>query len=238
MDVEIVPDKFWANDPWILIKNDRLLEFFITPDQTQVERLNAITRFGIYTSILLALYHNNPKYLALSCIVMAITYFINSNSKSKTVPTEQFSSLTPSIDNPAGGFTKPTLNNPFMNPSITEIIDNPEKPRALRYVHNTQRSFDIKKDIKDKFSYNLYRDAGDIYDKNTGSRQFYTVPNTTIAQDPEGKYKQWLYGGVNMSCKDNTYFCAKNNYTPLQVKTDRTNWPEAPPPDPANANCS
>ena len=61
MDVEIVPDKFWANDPWILIKNDRLLEFFITPDQTQVERLNAITRFGIYTSILLAWYHNNPK---------------------------------------------------------------------------------------------------------------------------------------------------------------------------------
>jgi hypothetical protein len=223
MDVEIVADKFWANDPWILIKKDRLLEFFITSDQSQVERLNAITRFGIYTSILLAMYHNNPRYLALSFIVFAITYFIYSNSESKN---EKFADVQGSVaclDPEPKGFTKPTLNNPFMNPSIIEIIDNPEKPRALRYAHNTQRSFDIKKDIKDKFSYNLYRDAGDIYDKMTGSRQFYTVPNTTIAQDPEGKFKQWLYGNVNYSCKDNTYFCAKNNYVPLQSKTDR-NW--------------
>jgi len=122
-------------------------------------------------------------------------------------------------------YTKPTLNNPYMNPSITEIIDNPTKPEALKYASNSERSHAIKRAINEKFTYNLYKDVGDVYDKNTSSRQFYTVPNTTIAQDPEGKYKQWLYGDVNNSCKDKTYFCAKNIYVPLQAKTDRT-WVE------------
>ena len=222
-----VSDLFWAEDPSILFRSDRFLEFFITADQTANEKLNALVRFGIYTAVILSLYNNKPRYLVLSVLGMLVTYFIYINTDKK----DRFQELRQkAFDNIAQNptknkdddkiFTKPTLNNPFMNPSIMDIIDHPDKPQGFYYASKTKESDNIKKDIQDKYTYNLYRDVGDVYNKDNQSRQFYTVPSTTFPSDKNGDFKQWLYGTMNTtSCKDNTYFCYKNLYEPLQAKS-------------------
>ena len=73
---ELVVDKFWADDLYILFRKDRILEFFVTQDQSTSEKLNSIARFGIYASILLSMYHSDFKYLTLCILTFFITYII------------------------------------------------------------------------------------------------------------------------------------------------------------------
>ena len=48
-------DKFWFEDPSILIKENRLHEFIPIKDMTTIEKLNAIMRLTIIISICLFL---------------------------------------------------------------------------------------------------------------------------------------------------------------------------------------
>jgi hypothetical protein len=212
-------DQFWSDLPSILFKQNRLSEFYITSDMTKVERLNAIVRFFIYTSILSVLYTNEPKYLLLIAIALIITYIINENS------TENFS-----CDNPNGetgkltndqivfgedpnlDTVKPTIDNPFMNPSI---FDDITKFKPQDYSDNTEKSNEVKKDIYNKFSANLFKDAGDIFDSNNSFREFYTVPNNVTNYS---KFLQFIYGDFNKGTKESSYNGFKNQYDPLKSR--------------------
>ena len=72
-------DPFWFDQPSILWRQDRFVEFYISCDMNLAEKLNAITRFFIYVSIILSFYLNNFKYLSIIIIVLIITYFIYTN---------------------------------------------------------------------------------------------------------------------------------------------------------------
>ena len=52
-------DKFWADDLSVLYNKDRLVEFFPTSKMTMVEKLNSITRLGIYLGVILAILMRN-----------------------------------------------------------------------------------------------------------------------------------------------------------------------------------
>lgn len=185
-----VVDPFWKDDIYILFKTDRIHEFFVTEDQSPDEKLNSITRFGVYVSIVLSMYHNNPKYILLSLIFFAITYFIHTNTDPVPPDPPQF--------------VEPDLNNPFGNNVIT---DAPDRPPMVDYSSNNKKTMEIKNKMEESFNYNLYNDLGDLYGKTNSQRQFYTTPSRgTTPPDPDGKFKQWLYGDMP-SCKDNTYNC-------------------------------
>lgn len=195
-------DPFWSNDISILFRTDRILEFFVSNDQSISEKLNSIARFGIYISIILSLYHKDYKYLSLSILTFSITYFIYINKN-----TEKFEE---ELNDEEEIFTQPTINNPFGNSSVMDIIDNPTKPPMVDYSSNTEESLKIKEDIEKKFNYNLYKDVGDLYGKQNSQRQYYTTPSRgNIPPDPKGDFKQWLYGSMT-SCKDNSYNCRIN----------------------------
>lgn len=196
-------DSFWLKDPSILIKKERLSEFYITTTMSKDEKLNAIVRFFIYSSILATLYLNNPRYLLLIILALIITYFINQNS-TETFESEDQNKIEETV--------KPTINNPFMNPNV---FDDPVKFKATKYADNTPESEEIKKDIYNKFSYNLYKDVSDVYDSNNGFRQFYTVPDNINGHE---EFKKFMYGDMRFSAKENTYDGFKNLYDPLQNK--------------------
>ena len=207
----LVIDQFWYESPSILYRSDRLLEFFITNDQSISEKLNAICRFGIYVSIILAMYHNNAKYLALSIITFIITYFLYYNiSEEKFTEDSDVKSdrLTSSKD-----FTKSTILNPFGNPSVINVTQSPME----NYTEFNDSALKTKVEVEDNFNYNLYKDVGtDIYNKENSQRQFYTVPDQGFEKYD---FKNWLYGNSNTTtCKENTYKCSKNIYEPLQSK--------------------
>lgn len=217
--MEEVSDPFWADDIKILFKQDRLIEFFVTQDQYLSEKLNSIMRFGIYASILLAMYHKHPKYLGLSIIMFLITYMIYTNYKDNFELSETKIKTT-EVPETKQEFTKPSLNNPFGNSSVMDIIDNPKRKPMVDYGSYNETAIETKNQIEDAFNYNLYRDVGDVYGKANSQRQYYTTPSRgTIPNDPDGDFKQWLYGSMP-SCKDNNFDCGRTIYESPRFNRD------------------
>lgn len=212
-----ITDPFWLKDISILVKPDRLLEFFISKDQSISEKLNSIARFGIYISIVLAMYHSNPKYLTLSLLTFLITYLIYTNIDRKEFMEDDILSADQIKENIIyKDSVKPTINNPFGNSSIIDIIDNPKRKPMVDYSEHNDESLKVKEDITEAFNYNLYRDVSDVYGRKNSQRQYYTTPSRgSIPADPQGEFKNWLYGKMP-SCKDNQYNCLK--YENLMAK--------------------
>ena len=44
--------------------------------------------------------------------------------------------------------------------------------------------------VEQNFNYGLYQDVGDVWGKNNGQRQFYTMPNTSIPNKQHATNKQ------------------------------------------------
>jgi hypothetical protein len=203
-------DKFWSEYPQILIDQNRLSEFYITHDMTKTEKLNAVVRFFIYTSILSTLYTNNSKFLLIPLLALVITYFIFTNSSESY--DDQLDSNDNSVLSQKVIEKVPTIDNPFMNPSVFE---NPSTYKASDYSDNSPESKQIKKEIYKKFSHNLFKDSDDIFDSNNSFRQFYTVPNNIIGYDDT---KEFLFGGFASGGKEVGYNQFKNGYDPLKNK--------------------
>ena len=193
----IKTDNIWFKDVSQLYRIDRLAEFFPSLVQTQEERLNSLARLGIYSGLLLALYKRDYRQLAWILLALFITYFVYKNEEKKEKMT-----VEPSEKIKA----QPTLNNPFMNPTILDFGIKPTKENVPTYYEDTKEAEEIRADIKDKFDYNLYKSIDDVYDKNNGQRQFYTVPNTDIPSNQE-RFLKFLYGDMQKNCKSTTETC-------------------------------
>ena len=211
-------DPFWVDDYSILYKKERLIEFFISNDQTVNEKLNSIVRFGIYTGIVLTLYKNEPKYLFIGGLAFFITFLLNKGMKGNIGDSKIDNFSDEEILDEGGEYTEPTINNPFGNNSVVDIIDNPKRPPMKDYVSYNDEAIRTKEEVEKAFNYNLYKDLGDIYNKKHSQREFYTVPSKgSIPPDPNGDFKKWLYGDMK-SFKDNYYDGARRIHEPLQFK--------------------
>jgi hypothetical protein len=89
-----------------------------------------------------------------------------------------------------------------MNVLIQEITDNPTRPSAKYSNEQT-----IKNTLDKKFRKKVYGDPGDVWNRNQGQREFYTMPSTSIPNDRES-YQNWLYRVPGKTCKEgNTSVC-------------------------------
>ena len=102
--------------------------------------------------------------------------------------------------------SKPNTNNPFMNPLV---YDSRTRDMGCDSVKP-----EIQNQIE--YEYNKYciKDISDIYNHNSGRRQFYTVASTTYPNN-QGAFANWLYK-TPPTCKEgNGAQCVANYYTPL-----------------------
>lgn len=189
-------DKIWFKDMSQLYRPDRLAEFFPNILHTQEERLNAIARLGIYSGILLAVYKRDYRQIIWTLLALAMTIFVYKTG-------EEIEGMSTDVEEIVE--LKPTLNNPFMNPTIVDYGVK-QKGSVPNYSEDTKKAEEIRGDIEDKFNYNLYKGIDDVYDKNNGQRQFYTVPNTDIPSNQE-KFLSFLYGDMEKNCKSDTTLC-------------------------------
>jgi hypothetical protein len=194
----ISPDKIWYKNFDVLFQKDRLTEFIPVNLQTIEEKMNAIVRFGLYISILLALYKRDKQKLLIFPIFLLLTFLIYKNY---TKTTENFEKTEQKP-------VKPTLNNPMMNTLMTDYVDNPNKKQAPKYFMDTKEAESLRNDIKEKLNHDLYLGIDDVYEKNNSQRQFYTTPNTTIPSDQDA-YLKFMYPNMS-SCKSNTQECKIN----------------------------
>ena len=203
-------DKFWYNDLNILFKKDRLNEFFPNESMSENEKLNSIVRACFYTAIVLFIYNKNTNYMYIGIIGLIGTYIIHKYVQ----PEIQLNHKIKEVFNKSKPYIEPTeiiptKDNPFMN----IMLDDYEKPNR-KIKKNIAENKEIKKDIKNNFEYNLYKDISDVYEKNNSQRQYYTTPITTIP-NKQKNFAQWLYGVPNTCKEGNTSQCTGNIYSPL-----------------------
>ena len=208
-----IRDELWYNDPYILIKKNRLDEFFPTKDMTLEEQLNAFVRLLMYLSIVLFLFRKNINYIYIFLFGLVFTFLIykySKNSKPKTTINDFFSNYKNSVS-----YVKPTIDNPFMNIKFDDYIKRPNREAISRL--NNYNNKEINDLIEKKFNFNLYKDVSDIFNKNNSQRQFYTMPVTTIP-NKQTKFANWLYNNPN-NCKTNNIACSNNIYDNLKASS-------------------
>lgn len=179
---------FWLNDISVLLKNYK--DFYPKKNMSQIEKANSLMRLAIYYGILLMILNLDSSWLSISVLLVCLSLFIGL--------TENFIA-----DN---NCTKPTKNNPFMNFTLGDLINNPNKPKACDLTD------DIRKEELSLFRKNINGDSVinkyDLYSRNNNDRNFYTMPSTTLVNDQTG-FANFLFGDFG-KCKSEGIDCLKH----------------------------
>jgi hypothetical protein len=161
-------ETFWYFDPAVLFGKDSWYRFVPTANMTVPEALNSVVRFTVYLSTLLFITTMDPLYLLLVPLVAVLTIALNAAFPQAKKITESFVSSYVGDET-----TKPTADNPFMNASLADINDNPDRPPAADVT-----SIPIREKVNESFAQtsNLYMDTTDVFDLVQAQRNFHTVP--------------------------------------------------------------
>lgn len=208
----MIRDTFWITNPSILLCKERFLEFWPSVDMNQVEKINATTRFVLYSTILVFAFTQRASVVAAGLAIILAIGIVGKYDTNK----EAFQDMEgPFVK--AGSFVndrgetcrRPTDDNPFANPMPGDPMDSPP---ACLYD-------EVKDDIKQKFERGLYKNMNDIFDTENSRRQFYTIPNTKFPNE-QTKFAKYLFSqGPN--CRSNPTSCtgydygAKSDVSPL-----------------------
>ena len=235
----LVHENYWFQDLGNTIFNlDYALKIFPDSDMTYAEKINTLVRLSIYIGLILGLFYKNYLFLYIPIIVMVMTYLLyifridqleglrqnqGPNSNLNSINQKNLDDLTKRNmsssysyggDNPNSfkdilnikTCSKPNTLNPFMNPLV---FDSRLRDSACDSIKE-ENQLQIEKE------YNKYciKDISDIFNHNSGRRQFYTVASTTYPNN-QGGFANWLYK-TPPTCKEgNGAQCIANYYTPL-----------------------
>jgi hypothetical protein len=155
---------FWLNEPTILFDKKQITEIWPNPNMSNMEKLNAISRFVIIASLLGYLITLNIGIIFVGIVtlaVIAILYHVQSNKakadeKAKELPPKIKESFTNSNSNPNSilynevkdDYTNPKENNPMMNVLLPEISYNPTRNEAAP-AFNAEVEKNINNSTKD-----------------------------------------------------------------------------------------
>lgn len=197
-------EAFWLNDPAGLFRSDNWTYFVPTPNMPVPAALNAVLRFTIYFSLLLFVTTRVPAYLAAIPLVAVLTIVLH-----RIFPETQRMKETFVSSNTGAERSLPTIDNPFMNAPLTDILDNPNRPRAADIT-----SPQVREQVNQTFAQtsNMYMDTTDVFDLIQGQRNFHSVPE----DDHAGLLKFLNKGGsANQKTTSETYVAAKGTVDEL-----------------------
>jgi hypothetical protein len=165
-------EPFWYSDPSVLFGQGAWYKFVPTAAMSVSESLNAVVRFSVYLSILLFLSSLQPMYLAMIPLVMGVTIALNTLFPRAKKITEAFGNGLHVSGYVGDTENRPTDDNPFMNPHLTDILDNPNLPPAADVTRK-----DIRDEVNAAFAKtsNIYMDTSDVFQMVQAQRNFHTV---------------------------------------------------------------
>lgn len=201
-------DKIWYEDINNFITSKNYYEILPSATMSLESKLNAILRLCIYASIILSLIKIDYTYLFIGIIAIILSIVIYTFENRQKVKTEKFLNKNniQIIDNKV--CLRSTVNNPFMNPHLSEYGSNYDKCDIGACDLNNEK---VAETVEKNFNAKLFRDVSDLYGKMSSQRQFYTVPVTTIPNDQKG-FAEWLYK-TPPTCKEgNGLQCYRNIY--------------------------
>ena len=183
-------DPFWFKKPEILLSQRNILQFWPSKFQTYEERINATTRFILYTGLILTLQKKNTTPIVYSLLLIGCIVFV---SKSNNPVLKKILSKT----NMNSDCQMPTSTNPLGNQ--IPFDDVYRKPGCKSYT------------VENEITKNLFAEfpTNGLSNKNKDfiERQFFSTANTDIVNDQKG-FASWLYGAPNKKmCKSDPQFC-------------------------------
>jgi hypothetical protein len=225
---------FWLNEPTILFDKKQITEIWPSPNMSNMEKLNSISRFVIIASLLGYLITLNIGIIFVGIVtlaVVAILYHVQSNKaktdeKAKELPSKIKESFTNSVlyNEVKDDYTNPKENNPMMNVLLPEISYNPTRneaapafnPEVEKNINNSTKDYVVDTTFSDEsakqkeyIKRKLFSDLGDSYTFDYSMRNFYTNPNTTIPNDQEG-FANFCFGDM-ISAKEGNEFALGRN---------------------------
>jgi len=169
---EMSAEPFWFSEPSVLLSQDTWYKFVPTANMPVSESLNAVVRFSVYLGALLFLSSMNPMYLFIIPLVMAMTIVLNALFPQARKVVESFGNGLVVSGYSGDLETRPSDENPFMNPHLTDILDNPMQPPAADVTRK-----DIRDEVNAAFAKtsNIYMDTTDVFQLIQAQRNFHTV---------------------------------------------------------------
>jgi hypothetical protein len=175
---------FWLSEPSVLFSQDTWYQFVPQPNMPVKTALNAVVRFSVYLTALLLISTRDPMYILFVPAVMLVTIFLEKMFPEAKKMSEGFQS-GPVVSGYRGKqVSMPTEDNPFMNPGLTDILDNPERPPAADIT-----SVGVRDRVNAAYAKtsNIYMDTTDVFDMVQSQRNFYSV-----AADDYGGFLEFL----------------------------------------------
>ena len=194
--------KAWFDDPQQLIRADRITQFWPNRDQTPEDRINAASRFIIYSTCIIYITRRDPRVFVLGATILSVLYVMHRSN----MVTEGYGL---GIDGSREGCQMPTQDNPMGNVLITDYTDAPNRLEACYYP--SVKPF-VKSYLDDRIPYDAGRSRSPLpkYQRNAAARQFITAPVSKIPGD-QTEFAEWLYGAKNGDiCRSNPRMCNPN----------------------------
>ncbi len=191
--------KVWFEDPQQLIRADQVSQFWPTSEQTPEDRINAASRFIIYTTTIVYVINRDPRIFVLGATVLGVIFILHRSNM-----------ITETYGRNVRGGTEcqfPTKDNPMGNVLITDYTDAPNRLEACYYP--SVRPF-VNHYSANDIPYDSGRSRTPLpkYLRNAAERQFVSNPVTSIPGDQTG-FAEWLYGPKNgPMCKSGTAVCS------------------------------
>ena len=197
----------WYEQPTVLFERDNW-KYFVPSRRMQstTQILNALVRFSIYSFLILSVVHNDLRSIIFPISTMLFSFFLYFYTKERDIG---MMSKDPHFSKLETDNTLPTLENPFMNTLLPDVGAGERKPAVDVEEHPC-----VKKEVEYNFAHKLYRDVGDIYNKNNGQNRFFTMPNTNeygVSHGDTVKFANWLYTKPSPTCKEDTAFCTNTH---------------------------
>jgi len=201
-------ETFWYYEPNILFTQDTWSKFVPTADMPVSTALNAVVRFSVYLATLLFLSSMRPAYLLIIPLVMGVTIALNLMFPRARKIVESFGNGLVVSGYVGDMETRPSDDNPFMNPHLTDILDNPNMPPAADVTRK-----DIRDEVNAAFAKtsNIYMDTTDVFDMVQAQRNFHTV----VTDDHAGLLKFLAKGQRDDKILSEGYVAAKGTVSGL-----------------------
>lgn len=209
-------NNIWFNDIHILFNKDRLLDIIPLKEMSNGSKINAITRFSLYLSVLLFVITGNYLNLYIVITVVIVSYLMH------IFNTQEFFEDNISLENSKNNIKEvecdlPTKENPLMNPLVG---DNAQKKKVACQIDDNK----VLKKVDKRFCDRLYQNTSNIFSNRFEQRAFYTMPNSKIPND-QTTFAKWLYD-IPIACETgdsallkNTRACAFNNKSLEELKS-------------------
>lgn len=188
-------DKFWINDPKVILKQDKLLDFWPKETMSYGEKMNAVTRFIILVTLLGQICVNNYLILLLGVILVFVIVFIHNYYQ-----IEQFENMDKSLVNDIG---KHTRLNPMYNVMPDDYVNNVNK-EGTEDEYSEEKEDEINHQVKQFIFENnkenkdigkVFSNVSDNLDFESSMRQFHINPSTTIPNDQKD-FLEYCYSNL------------------------------------------